>query len=90
MSQPHRPDDAVLADEPRRHAVVWIVYALLYAVAIPWYWPAGFRGPLVLGLPAWVAVSLGSVVLLTVWTGFVIHRWWPDAELPGVEEAEDG
>ncbi len=69
-----------LVSEPRKTGYVWIVYLLLYALAVPWYWPAGYRGPLVLGFPLWVAVSLGAVLLLAAWTGFVIHRYWIDAE----------
>lgn len=65
-----------LGDEPRRHPLIWVVYLLLFAVAVPWYWPTGYRGPLVLGLPLWTAVSLGAVVLMALWTGFVIRRWW--------------
>ncbi|MEE2656982.1 MAG: hypothetical protein VX733_00645 [Candidatus Latescibacterota bacterium] len=67
-----------LPSEPRRHPIVWVVYAVLYALAIPWYWPDGYRGPLVLGLPTWVAVTAGSVVLLGIWTCFVIRRYWQD------------
>ncbi len=65
-----------LGDEPRQHPLIWVVYLLLFAVAVPWYWPTGYRGPLVLGLPLWAAVSLGAVVLMALWTGFVIRRWW--------------
>lgn len=76
--------DALVADhlqcEPRKRAWIWGVYAALYAVAIPWYWPTGFRGPLLLGLPLWAAVSLLSVVALGVWTVFVISRYWIDLE----------
>jgi len=79
------PDvDALVADqllcEPRKRRWIWIVYAALYAIAIPWYWPAGFRGPLLLGLPLWVAVSLLSVGALGVWTVFVISRYWIDLQ----------
>ncbi len=69
-----------LVREPRKVRWVWLVYALLYAVAIPWYWPANFHGPLVGGFPLWVAVSLASVVLLAVWTAWVILRYWKDEE----------
>jgi hypothetical protein len=62
--------------EPRKVGYVWLVYFALYALAIPWYWPAGYRGPLVLGFPLWVAVTLLAVLLLAVWTGFVIQRYW--------------
>ena len=69
-----------LGDEPRRHPLIWVVYLLLFAVAVPWYWPTGYRGPLVLGLPLWAAVSLGAVVLMALWTGFVIRRWWREED----------
>ena len=69
-----------LNDEPRRHPLIWVVYLLLFAVAVPWYWPTGYRGPLVLGLPLWSAVSLGAVVLMALWTGFVIRRWWREED----------
>ena len=69
-----------LRDEPRRHPLIWVVYLLLLAVAVPWYWPTGYRGPLVLGLPLWTAVSLGAVVLMALWTGFVIRLWWQEED----------
>ena len=76
--------DAVVAGqlpcEPRKRGWIWIVYVVLYTIAIPWYWPAGFRGPLVLGVPLWAAVSLMGVVALGVWTTFVIFRYWVDRE----------
>ncbi len=69
-----------LRDEPRRHPLIWVVYLLLFVVAVPWYWPTGYRGPLVLGLPLWAAVSLGAVVLMALWTAFVIRRWWREED----------
>ena len=65
-------DDLVV--EPRKIRYIWLVYLLLYALAIPWYWPEGYRGPLILGFPLWVAVSLGAVLLLAAWTVWVIRR----------------
>ena len=73
--------------EPRRHPWLWLVYLLLYAVAIPWYWPAGYRGPLILGLPLWVAVSLLAVLVLAGWTGWVISRYWKTV---GEEDSHGG
>lgn len=74
------PEVEGLRDEPRRHPLIWVVYLLLLAVAVPWYWPTGYRGPLVLGLPLWAAVSLGAVVLMALWTAFVIGRWWREED----------
>ncbi len=69
-----------LTDEPRRHPIVWVVYAMLYAIAIPWYWPEGYRGALIFGLPTWAAVSLAATLALAVWTAFVIHRYWNEED----------
>ena len=74
MDQSAQNDDLVV--EPRRIRYIWLVYLLLYALAIPWYWPEGYRGPLILGFPLWVAVSLGAVLLLAAWTVWVIRRYW--------------
>jgi len=74
-----REEYAQLESEPRRVRWVWLVYLLLYAVTIPWYWPTGYRGFLVIGFPLWVAVSLVGVVLLAAWTVWVIHRYWREA-----------
>ena len=73
-------DFAPLKAEPRRRGWIWLVYLGLYALAIPWYWPAGYRGPLVLGLPLWVACTLGAMVLLAAWTSWVIFYCWRDEE----------
>ena len=74
MDQSVQNDDLVV--EPRKIRYIWLVYLLLYALAIPWYWPEGYRGPLILGFPLWVAVSLGAVLLLAAWTVWVIRRYW--------------
>jgi len=65
-----------LISEPRKVGWIWWVYLFLYAVAIPWYWPAGYRGPLVAGFPLWVAVSLTAILVLAIWTVWVIQRFW--------------
>jgi hypothetical protein len=71
---------AGLRSEPRRKPWVWLVYALLLALAIPWYWPAGYRGPLLLGFPLWAAATVLCVVLLAGWTCWVIAACWRDGE----------
>ena len=82
MSDPTEPtpDPAdLLHDEPRRHPIVWLVYAALYAIAIPWYWPQGAGTGLVFGIPLWAAVTLLAVVALAGWTAYVIHRYWHES-----------
>ena len=66
--------------EPRKVWWLWPVYALLYAVAIPWYWPDAYRGPLILGLPLWVVVTLVAVFALALWTWLAIARYWKSGE----------
>ena len=84
MTVDRRPNERWrLVREPRKVRWIWGVYLLLYAVAVPWYWPSGYRGPLIGGFPLWVAVSLSSVLFLAGWTVWVIHRYWQ------VEEEED-
>jgi hypothetical protein len=65
--------------EPRKKPVVWVVYVLLFAVAVPWYWPTGYSGHAVMGLPLWVAVTVAAVILLALWTTFVITHYWRDS-----------
>ena len=65
-----------IKSEPRKVRWIWFVYVVLYAIAIPWYWPSGYIGPKVLGLPLWVATTLFAVFLLAVWTVLVIKWFW--------------
>ena len=75
----HNSEDVPgLIAEPRQRGWVWLVYAVLFALAIPWYWPAGYRGPLLLGIPLWAATTIVCVVLLAMWTTWVIVRYWQD------------
>ncbi|MAN24255.1 MAG: hypothetical protein CME10_08315 [Gemmatimonadetes bacterium] len=62
--------------EPRKIGWIWCVYVLLYAIAIPWYWPVDYIGPRILGLPLWVATTLFAVFLLAIWTALVIKWFW--------------
>jgi hypothetical protein len=69
-------------DEPRLHPWVWLVYAVLLAIAIPWYFPAGngVPEPIWLGFPRWVTVSFGATVAIALFTAFVIGRYWDEDE----------
>ena len=76
---------------PRRHPYlslpVWLTYAVLLAIAIPWYWPAD-EPRLLLGVPLWAVVSFGSSALVSIFTAWLLLRHWPeddggpDAEAP--------
>ena len=62
---------------------VWLTYTVLFAVAIPWYWPVD-DVRLFLGIPLWAAVSIGASVLVSVFTATLLIRYWPEQpEEPG-------
>jgi hypothetical protein len=68
-------------DEPRLHGWIWLAYAALLAVAIPWYFPASDAPePIWLGFPRWVTVSFGATVAMAIFTAWVIGRYWEDDE----------
>jgi hypothetical protein len=53
----------------RRQCIILIVYLLLLALAIPWYWPAD-NLTLIAGVPTWVlsVILVGfAVAILTAW-----------------------
>jgi hypothetical protein len=58
---------------------VWAVYAVLFAVSIPWYWPQEV-GPLLLGMPLWAAVSVLGSALISAYTAWLLVKRWPDEE----------
>lgn len=67
-------------DEPNRHPWIWLTYAALFALAVPWYLPEATAERYWLGLPAWVTISLGTSVAVALFTVFVIQRYWADDE----------
>ncbi|MBC8245727.1 MAG: hypothetical protein H8E20_15220 [Verrucomicrobia bacterium] len=62
-------------------------FALLFIVAVPWYWgDGGGETPLVLGMPLWVAVSTAVSFLISCLTAWAAFRAWPS----GGDDAEGG
>ena len=55
---------------------VWLVYALLFAAAIPWYLPTGEPPHIWLGLPHWTLISLVAILGVAGFTVFVIRKYW--------------
>ncbi len=72
------PDEAMVAleDEPIRHVWVWFVYVGLFAISIPWYFPAGDYPSIWFGLPSWVVISFAATVGVALFTVFVIRNYW--------------
>ena len=54
----------------------WAVYAVLFGVAIPWYWPAE-DARMLLGLPLWVVVSVAGSCGISCFTAWLWLAHWP-------------
>ncbi len=48
-----------------------LTYFILLAIAVPWYWPEGYRET-TLGLPRWVVVSIGASVFVSCLTAWIM------------------
>ena len=57
--------------------VVWIIYALLFGIAIPWYWSDDGVSVL-FGMPLWAAVSVGTTAIISIYTAWLLIQFWPD------------
>lgn len=57
----------------------WIAYAILFGVAIPWYWP-GEEISIVAGIPLWAAVSIGASSVISCFTAWLLIKEWPTDE----------
>lgn len=53
-----------------RRAWILAVYLALFAVVIPWYWPAGDSRHL-LGIPLWALGTLAAVLATSAFTAWV-------------------
>ncbi len=58
---------------------IWVVYAVLLAISIPWYWPQEV-GTIVLGMPLWAAVSVLGSAAMSLFTAWLFLKRWPDEE----------
>jgi len=65
---------------PPRHPYLrwstWSVYGLLAALGIPWYWKSE-QEVVLLGMPLWALVSLGAGLLASIYTAWLLLRFWP-------------
>ncbi len=67
----------------RRHA--WVLFLVLLAGGIPWYWPAADR-TLVFGVPAWVAAAVLGGALTAAVTVWYLLAPWPGETGPGDDD----
>lgn len=58
------------SSSPKPRAWILAVYLVLFALVIPWYWPADDSRH-ILGVPLWGLVTLAAVFLTSVFTAWV-------------------
>lgn len=52
-----------------------IVFLILLALGIPWFWPTG-SSVLIFGLPAWVISAIVVSIMCSVFTAFLLRKPW--------------
>ena len=55
---------------------IWVSYGALFAIGIPWYWPADMRTTF-MGFPLWAAVSVIASFLISAKTAWLLIKHWP-------------
>ncbi|MGR9091436.1 MAG: hypothetical protein ACU85U_12725 [Gammaproteobacteria bacterium] len=58
-----------------------LVYVLLLAIGIPWYWPADDHR-IVLGMPGWVIIAIAASACASIFTAWLLAKPWPDESKP--------
>ncbi len=61
---------------PYQHLWIWVVYLFLFSLSVPWYLPKVTSPKVWLGLPHWVVISLTAIIGVTLFTVFVVYRFW--------------
>jgi hypothetical protein len=64
---------------------VWLVYALLLAAALPWYWQAG-DDRLWWGMPAWAAAAVAASAVASLLTAVLMWCFWPADDSPSLAD----
>ncbi len=67
----HKP-----AREPAKNPLFWILWLLLIAFSVPWYFKPGTYEPIVAGLPLWALAILIITVLYAVFTTVSAQVFW--------------
>ena len=58
---------------------IWAVYAVLFGISIPWYWPAE-HAVMLWGFPLWVVVSIAGSLGISCFTAWLFACRWPEDE----------
>ncbi|MEM2498450.1 MAG: hypothetical protein QXR81_08760 [Candidatus Nezhaarchaeales archaeon] len=62
--------------EPIKKWWIWAVFAIIYLIAVPWYFPTGYVGPIILGFPLWALIVFLDTIALASWTTFVYSKYF--------------
>jgi hypothetical protein len=65
-----------------------LLFVMLFAVAIPWYWEvAGFEpGGRTAGLPNWFVVAVLASAAISLAAAWQLRRPWPGEEQPPISK----
>ncbi len=55
---------------------VWMIYTVLFSLSIPWYLPEEQTMHLTFGLPLWLVLCIAAIVVMAVFTIWVIGKFW--------------
>lgn len=61
--------------EPIRTPWIWAVFAVLFVLLNPWYFPAG-PGRLIAGVPLWALIILGVSLAMSMFIHYVLRHHW--------------
>ena len=74
---------------PRRQIVHCIVFAILFALAVPWYWTRSEPDPtLWWGIPAWFIVAVAVSFVISLLASFAFSLPWPE-ELEELDKLDE-
>lgn len=61
---------------------IWIVYAVLLLIGVPWYWQAD-NTSIIFGMPGWVLIAITASVTVSCFTSWLWFCGWQDEEESG-------
>ncbi|MEM7371169.1 MAG: hypothetical protein AAF587_21315 [Bacteroidota bacterium] len=59
---------------------VWLVFASLFALSIPWYLPPDLSMMLVAGLPLWLLSCILAIVGMAFFSLLIIRIYWEEED----------
>ncbi len=69
-------------DAPFHKWWIWITYAVLLLLGVPWYWNPGDTS-LLFGMPGWVLVAILVSICVSALTSYLWFTQWREEESEG-------